>query len=808
MLRRCAALMTIMVLLTGLTWLLAGCGDYSGISRPKARLGAIKLYVTWPPREESTEDRLIPAASNAIAFEIYRDTSTPEQRVVIARPETQATLVDVPVGTVTLRATAHPNSDGTGTSQAMADTNVTVLANQFVQVSLTLQSTIDHLEVTSASSLTITPGQSITLVATPKNADGATVLVAPGNITWRSSNSSVATVNGSGVVTGVANGSAVMTATETESGKQGTAAVTVSENIEREMVWVPLGQFARGNPGGVGYDNEHPLTTPYLDGFWIDKYEVTVAQYREFCTATGRPLPSFPSGYSWAGKSGWADPALQNHPIVNVSWYDAKDYADWAGLALPTEAQWEKAARGVNWYNYPWGGVANTVEWYKGWDSSKCVNYYTSASMGNSTHPVGSFPSGVSPYGAQDMAGNAGEWCADWYQADYYSVAPLSNPPGPSTGTYRILRGGSWFSSEDSTRTACRFAAAPNEKDATFGFRCVSSSSTSSPSVSLTATPSTISSGESVTLTWSSSNATTVVSSNFGATTVNGSKTVSPTVTTTYTITVSGAGGEASDSVTVTVTSQGREMVWVPGGTFTMGTDIGISNESPVHQVTLTGFWIDKYEVTVAQYRAFCAATGRALPLFPSGYSWAGKSGWTDPALQNHPIVYVSWYDAKAYADWAGLSLPTEAQWEYAARGTAGNNYPWGGTATSLDKYNGWDQTKCANEYNSILEDKSTWPVGSFPTGVSWCGVHDLAGNVWEWCADYYDVPYSSTPATNPTGPASGSYRVQRGGSWHSSNFYVEDDYRSANRGFDWPYGEWVNGEDVGFRCVSNSPRL
>ena len=161
-------------------------------------------------------------------------------------------------------------------------------------------------------------------------------------------------------------------------------------------------------------------------------------------------------------------------------------------------------------------------------------------------------------------------------------------------------------------------------------------------------------------------------------------------------------------------------MVWVPGGTFTMGSidNVGNSDEHPAHQVTLSGYWIYKYEVTVAQYLAFCTATSHALPPFPSVYSWAGKSDWSDPALQFNPIVSVSWNDAKAYADWARTSLPTEAQWEYAARGVQGSNYPWGGTTTVTDSTNGWDETKCANYYNSIAVGKSTWSVGSFPTSA------------------------------------------------------------------------------------------
>jgi formylglycine-generating enzyme required for sulfatase activity len=253
-----------------------------------------------------------------------------------------------------------------------------------------------------------------------------------------------------------------------------------------------------------------------------------------------------------------------------------------------------------------------------------------------------------------------------------------------------------------------------------------------------------------------------------------------------------------------TNTKDGAAMVWVPGATFTMGSidGVGKNNQRPAHQVTLSGYWIYKYDVTVAQYRAFCAASGHALPPFSSGFSWAGKSGWNDAALQQHPIVNVTWKDANAYADWAGVSLPTEAQWEYASRGPAENNYPWGGTATAADPNNGWDQTKCANWYNSGSQNISTWPVGSFPAGASWCGAEDMAGNVWQWCADWYG-DYSTTPVTNPTGPASGDYRVLRGGSWVNYYDNIEYSNRGAYRGDSNPYYYWYNS---GFRCASLSP--
>ncbi len=271
--------------------------------------------------------------------------------------------------------------------------------------------------------------------------------------------------------------------------------------------------------------------------------------------------------------------------------------------------------------------------------------------------------------------------------------------------------------------------------------------------------------------------------------------TVNVTATTVSTVPTT-TGKPVTQTVSVTI---GAEMVWVPGGTFLMGNPSGVleADESPRHTVMLDGYWIDRDDVTVAQFRAFDAAAAY-------GFDWTGRQpfyGWRD----NDPMTMVSWYDAKAYATWANCLLPTEAQWEKAARGTDGRNYPWGGVGTAGDPYNGWDPAKCDGWPNSF-DANDNWtgphPVGSFPAGNSPYGVRDMAGNVQQWCADWYSY-YASSPSTNPTGPAMGTYRVLRGG-------HVEDDclcvFREHNvpdyRGTNDPY----NGEFIGFRCVSLAP--
>ena len=691
----------------------------------------------------------------------------------------------------------------------------------------------------------------------------------------------------------------------------GSPAVNPVDNAD--MVWVPGGSFTMGTnftEFEYGWWAEPWTQQVTLSGYWIYKYEVTVAQYLAFCTATSRALPIFPgNAYSWAGSADWTYPALQQYPIVDVTWYDAKAYADWAGVSLCTEAQWEYAARGTTGRNYPWGGMATATDLYNGWDQTKCANIENSYMVGKSTWPVGSFPAGVSWCGAEDLAGNVSEWCLDW-NGDYAS-SPVTNPTGPITGYMRVSRDGPWyFGDNQCLRSGLRYGYTfPDTKMWSIGFRCALSSPFAPPAPTLTSfTPSSAPCRQVVTLTGTNfSPATTVAFNGTPALTVSvlSSTTIVVTVpvgATTGKITVSTPWNTVSSAtnftvipvssfisfapsngpiqqvvtltginltgttavefngkaatftvinpgiitaivpdgattgiitvvtpnVTATSTTDfvvnlgegtaevnpidGAAMVWVPAGTFPMGSIIGFNaNELPAHQVTLFGYWIYKYEVTVAQYLAFCTATSRALPTFPTIYGWEGKSGWTDPALQQQPIVYISWDDAEAYAAWAGVSLPTEAQWEYAARGPSGRNYPWGGKATIDDPCNGWDKTKCALSFYDIYGNtKSTWPVGSFPAGMSWCGAQDMAGNVWEMCQDYYDLydtTNTTTPVLNPTGPMFGTSHVSRGGSWE----YYSESYVSAQVSRCVSRTDHCSVYETGFRCVLSSfqaPRL
>jgi formylglycine-generating enzyme required for sulfatase activity len=227
-------------------------------------------------------------------------------------------------------------------------------------------------------------------------------------------------------------------------------------------------------------------------------------------------------------------------------------------------------------------------------------------------------------------------------------------------------------------------------------------------------------------------------------------------------------------------------MVYVPAGRFLMGSDQGISDEQPMHEVSLDAFWIDQTEVSIAQYNR-CVAAGECDRYAINPHFEA----------DDLPVVGVSWLDADVYCAWAGGQLPTEAQWEYAARGEDSSVYPWGNVFS--DKLLNFCDTNCphGSEYEGYDDGfELTAPVGSYPGGASWTGAYDMAGNVWEWVADWYDSDYyDDSPLQDPSGPASGEARVLRGGSWDDAL----EAARSSNRFSSDQTSTHLNS---GFRCA------
>jgi formylglycine-generating enzyme required for sulfatase activity len=226
--------------------------------------------------------------------------------------------------------------------------------------------------------------------------------------------------------------------------------------IPEEMVLIPAGPFIRGTDQG-GFD-EQPQRTLYLSGFMIDKYETTNSQYAGFVAATGHRKSAPPSRYA----KNMTRMRGVNQPVVYVSWDDAHAYCAWKGKRLPTEAEWEKAMRGLNGRLWPWGNVevASAANWGRVDDGFEV------------TAPVGRFRSDESPFGVMDGAGNVMEWVDDWYQENAYRDAAESNPRSPEHGTYKVLRGAGYTSSGSDLRITSRSKMVPDFRDETIGFRC------------------------------------------------------------------------------------------------------------------------------------------------------------------------------------------------------------------------------------------------------------------------------------------------------------------------------------------------
>lgn len=245
---------------------------------------------------------------------------------------------------------------------------------------------------------------------------------------------------------------------------------SVSSGPPEDMVLIPAGEFIMGTDSEEANPDQKPAHRVYLDSFYIDKYEVTKQQYEGFILAGGYRKKQFwtEEGWEFIQKKQIERPLglgsryfipASTQPVVGVSWYEANAYARWANKRLPTEAEWEKAARGKDGNNYPWG---NEMDFTR-------VFYLFS----RDSAPVGSYPTGVSPFGVFDMAGNAWEWCVDWYDEFRYQ-----KPFQPSQGravyrTKKVMRGGSWLSGRSEMRSTYRGVNKPDYRNTTVGFRCV-----------------------------------------------------------------------------------------------------------------------------------------------------------------------------------------------------------------------------------------------------------------------------------------------------------------------------------------------
>ena len=526
------------------------------------------------------------------------------------------------------------------------------------------------------------------------------------------------------------------------------------------MSLIPGGSFTMGRTSG-DTDADAPPTSVTLSPFYIQKTETTKAEWDEV--------------RSWAVNNGYTDLAAgagkgSNHPVHSVSWWDVVKWCNarsekegmtpvytvsgpvmrtgtavpsvnWSanGYRLPTEAEWEKAARGeVEGKRFPWG--TDTISHADANFRNEGGESYATGTTGNHpifgvgstpyTSPVRSF--GANGYGLFDMAGNVYEWCWDWYEANYYTTSNgTADPKGPLSGARRAFRGGRWGFDAVAARCAHRGNnASPSDANSFRGFRP--------------------------------------------------------------------ARTHLNDGMSL-----------IPSGSFTMGRTSGDtdSNAPPV-TVTVSAFYMQEKETTKAQWDEV--------------RTWGLSNGYTDLAAGegkalDHPVQSVSWFDVVKWCNarsekdgltpcymvsnsvmrtgetvpdvrWtaAGYRLPTEAEWEKGARGgIEAVRYPWGTDIIShgnANYYATWESFgNLSTGYHPLYAAGSgakTSPVGSFL--ANGYGLYDMAGNVFEWCWDWYNASYYSSGITDPRGPQNGSSRVNRGGSWGSS---VAGNPRASNRG-------------------------
>jgi formylglycine-generating enzyme required for sulfatase activity len=263
-------------------------------------------------------------------------------------------------------------------------------------------------------------------------------------------------------------GVSALNAADTVVSKDGASATvqTIKGKDGAPMVLIPAGPFLMGSNDGL--PNERPEHTVVLDAYYIDQFEITAGRYQKFLESARHNLPP-----TWDDE---VAQAMGDLPAVGMSWNDAAAYCKWAGKRLPTEAEWEKAARGTDGRRYPWGHMQPFVDianYNRGvWVSEAVTLVPVNSGIEGMSVRHGLKEGGKSPYGLYHMAGNAAEWVNDWYDREYYQKSPDKNPKGPETGERKVIRGGSWADLPTALRVTARFSAEPDFEDRTIGFRC------------------------------------------------------------------------------------------------------------------------------------------------------------------------------------------------------------------------------------------------------------------------------------------------------------------------------------------------
>ena len=504
-----------------------------------------------------------------------------------------------------------------------------------------------------------------------------------------------------------------------------------------EVVVLPTGSFRMGSDND--YDDEKPVRRVTINyPLAMMTHEVTWDDW-EACVRGGGCDSSGPA--SAGGDEGWGK---GSRPVINVNWNDAQAYARWlsaqtgSSYRLPTEAEWEYAARAGTTTNYFWGNEvgsnrANCDGCGSPWDNSQ-------------TAPVGRFA--ANPWGLYDMHGNAREWVQDCYR-DTYSGAPSDGSARTNncaTSGSHVIRGGSWFTSSGNVDSAYRGIQPPEKRDNEFGFRLVLELNASSPAQARSASQQTGSSRSSA---------------------------------------LPATGNRFSDAMNSG--GRGPELVALPTGSFQMGSNDGDSDEQPVHRVTINyPLAMMIHEVTWNEWEA-CVRGGGCDSRGPA--SEGGDEGW---GKGSRPVINVSWNDAQAYARWMSRQtgntyrLPSEAEWEYAARAGASTKYSWGNDI-------GQNRANC-DGCGSRWDNEQTAPVGSFAAN-RW-GLHDMHGNAREWVEDCKHSNYQGAPSDGSARTrCDDTDRIVRGGSWYSLPGSVRVTYRLWNE-------PDTRNHFVGFRLV------
>jgi len=565
--------------------------------------------------------------------------------------------------------------------------------------------------------------------------------------------------------------------------------------ITQKLRWMPPGEFLMGSPESETgrWDDEGPQHEVTLThGFWIFDTPVT----QEFWLAVMGENPSHFKG--------------DRRPVERVSWDDVQHFLGRlnerlgeAVFVLPSEAQWEYSCR-----------AGTTTAYAFGDDPAELGNYawYSSNSEGG-THEVAKKQ--ANRWGLFDMHGNVREWCQDYWSRDYSEAAAV-DPSGPQSGRYRVLRGGGWYSSAQSVRSAYRFHFGPGYRDDGIGFRCAQVPGAAEPTeedgaaAEPQACPTTGGEGAALRIDAQQTVQTPIPAGRVVIVRSDVDSLELRRITRPDWATAMGRDRHGLWAE-FTIDAVVQRMRWIPPGRFQMGSPENEpgrhSNEGPQHEVTLShGYWLFDTPVT----QELWLAVQKEKP-----------SHFQDPL---RPVEQVSWDNCQTFlrkineaVAGLNLSLPTEAEWEYACRaGTAEATYAgpmeilgtcnapilddiaWysGNSGVDFDLEDGWDSSGWP-EKQYDHQNAGTRKVGQkLPN--RW-GLFDMLGNVLEWCQDYWADDYSEATAVDPTGPPEGPYRVLRGGSWNFHAQYVRSAYRT-------PDGPGDRDSGVGFRCAQVHP--